>query len=243
MSRFCPTCKDSIVDRTPSLIGETQCTSNCPQEITCLDIQPSSCVFYSGSNLSCSGINYGDTLSLAISKINDVLCETGGCKVKVSSTDNCCEYLESKIAEGVGVSITKETANPSGCERLLISTNPGSLIWNNITLPASLSTISGNQPPQYSNKDSLGRVWFRGSFTFTTPLLVGGLINLSTQLPANSRPLYKRLLYNGRSDGNGTTSVEFAVLANGVMYVKNTSNATANIRGVVSIDGFFIDTN
>lgn len=70
----CPTCKESILNQTESLIGQTQCNDPCPQDIACEDIIPSNCVFYSGVNLQCSGIVYGDILTNALQKIEQKLC-------------------------------------------------------------------------------------------------------------------------------------------------------------------------
>lgn len=246
----CTDCKDSIISQTPSLIPGTKCNGDCPEEITCLDIIGSNCVFYSGANLTCSEINYGDTITEAIVKINAKLCEQDSCGVKVTSTDPCCGFLESKIVAGVGISIIKQTANPSGCERLLISTDPGSLTWTNINLPVQLTNlaVSGYQIPQYSNKDALGRVWFRGSFTFNTQLPSGNTINLSTTLPANSRPLATRLSTGGyfKTIINGTsitTPTAVLFLPTGVITVKNISGGAIDNKSIVTLDGFYIDTN
>jgi len=248
----CPTCKDSILNQTPSSIPNSKCNGDCPPEITCLDIQPSSCVFYSGANLTCSGINYGDTLSVAFSKINTILCETSGCKVKVSADDCGCGYLESKITAGVGITITKRTANPSNCQDLLISTNPETLVWHDLQLANSYETKSDTygmyQKPQYSDKDALGRVWFRGSFTKKVGYtLAGGNVEgvLSTALPANSRPLFVRTSLNGRCNGNGSQpqTLQLHILTNGVFSIKNYSNTVFENKGVFTLDGLWIDTN
>ena len=65
----CPSCKESILSQTPSLIGNTLCNPDCPQDITCEDIIPSNCVFYSGATLTCPSGNtsvvYGDTVTVA----------------------------------------------------------------------------------------------------------------------------------------------------------------------------------
>lgn len=239
---ICPTCNSSIISQTPSKIGSTECNSDCPQEMTCQDgIYASNCIFYSGSNLACSGINFGDSLSLAFSKFDALLCQSAGCKVKVSGTDACCDYLETKVTAGTGVTVTKTTS--SGCEKLVISTNPATLVWNSLTMPSSLTTKTGYQTPQFSNKDELGRVWFRGSFTFVTALPIGSLVNFTTQLPANSKPVLSRVFLNGRVSSNGSTPPEVVVQNTGVIYVKNTGNMIADNKGQVSFDGFFIDTN
>ena len=75
----CPTCKESILSQTPSLIGQTQCTQPCPPEITCVDIIPSNCVFYSGPTLSCpsgsTSVNYGVTITEALNTMYQLICQ------------------------------------------------------------------------------------------------------------------------------------------------------------------------
>lgn len=72
----CVDCKDNIINKTPSLIGEPKCGSDCPPETTCDGgYIASTCVYYSGNNLACTGINYGLDLTEAIKKLNDKLCE------------------------------------------------------------------------------------------------------------------------------------------------------------------------
>jgi hypothetical protein len=70
----CPNCNKSILNQTPSLIGTTKCNNPCPPEGVCDDQIPSNCVFYSGQNLSCSGIQNGDTLTTSLTKIESKLC-------------------------------------------------------------------------------------------------------------------------------------------------------------------------
>jgi hypothetical protein len=72
----CVSCKDNIINKTPSIIGEPKCGSDCPPETTCDGgYIASTCVYYSGNNLACTGINYGLDLTEAIKKLNDKLCE------------------------------------------------------------------------------------------------------------------------------------------------------------------------
>lgn len=243
----CTNCKDSILSQTPSNIGTTKCNGDCPEAITCVDILPSNCVFYSGSDLSCSGIIFGETITSAITKIDAKLCDTqqDSCLLKISRNDPCCGYLQTKLLASSGITLT--VGNEGGCETLTIGTNPPTMVWNNISLPIQFQTIVGYQPPQYSNKDNLGRVWFRGSFTVAPGVVITPIapapIYLSTTLPANSKPQYKRVFYNGRGGALGTTSPEFVVMPSGLMYVKNTTNKDMDTKGIVSLDGLWIDVN
>lgn len=73
-SNSCPNCNKSILNQTPYLIGTTKCNNPCPPEGVCDDQIPSNCVFYSGQDLSCSGIQNGDTLTTSLTKIESKLC-------------------------------------------------------------------------------------------------------------------------------------------------------------------------
>lgn len=54
-------------------------TANCEDCLDCGgDVKNAGCVLYTGPNLSCSTINSGDTVELAIQKINDRLCAAAG---------------------------------------------------------------------------------------------------------------------------------------------------------------------
>jgi hypothetical protein len=246
----CTDCRDGILNGQDSINGLPICSDNCGSETDCEGIQTySDCVGINPA-LACidtdgatgtTPVSLSDVLLLMDTKLCQVT--TANCSVKVSATDPCCDYLINKLSAGTGISLTKTVVAPSNCEKIVIATNPGTLVWNNITLPASLTVLSGFQIPQYSDKDALGRVFFRGSFGFSTSLAIGSVINIASPLPVGSRPLYKRLTYNGRADGNGTMPVEFAIVSSGVMSVKNTSNTVANVRGIVCLDGFNIDTN
>lgn len=242
----CTNCNDSILNGQVSLIPDPVCHDNCGTETPCEGIGTyTNCVTMNNA-LTCIGSISGVTLSSVLTMLDTKLCQViaGKCIVGVDATDTCCKYLDEKLIAGTGVTITKNIATgSSGCKTLTIATNPATLIWNNIILPANLSTIPGFQHPQYSNKDELNRIWFRGSFNFASTIPIGTPINFSTILPANSRPVLNRLFYSGRSAGNGSTSLEIVIQSNGIMYVKNTSNLPTSNKGQASLDGFWIDTN
>lgn len=66
----CVNCKKSILSQTPSLIGEAKCNPNCPEDIVCQELLPSSCLFYSGSYLPCLDVDFGDRITDVIKSIN-----------------------------------------------------------------------------------------------------------------------------------------------------------------------------
>lgn len=119
----CPTCKESILSQTPSLIGQTQCTQTCPPDITCVDIIPSNCVFYSGPTLSCpsgsTSVNYGVTITEALNTMYQLLCQNStSCTAKITAGDTCCGYLFDKFSSS-SLNITTVT-NEAGCQTLNI---------------------------------------------------------------------------------------------------------------------------
>lgn len=194
----CPDCKDSIVSRTVSKIGTTQCTENCPEDITCPDIRPSNCAFYSGSNLSCSGINFGDSVTLAFAKVDAQLCsnQTNNCLFKISSDDTCCGHFESKVLAGTGIVFT--TNNAGTCETLTVSSACNT--WTSIT-PSSASATGAfrnkwrnasgfiaYQVAQYSNTISC-IVRLRGTVTNQ----LDGSCNSSIILKLPVAPLFTRV--------------------------------------------------
>jgi len=110
----CVDCKDNIINKTPSLIGEPKCGSDCPPETTCDggDIA-STCVYYSGNDLNCTNIKYGDTLSKAIQQLDSKY------GVRVTNNDNCCGFLNDKLILGEG--LVKEIVVQDNCEKLQIT--------------------------------------------------------------------------------------------------------------------------
>lgn len=72
----CNNCKN-IFSQDSSLIGDPLCNSTCPEEVVCSEIFPAKCIFYSGANLGCSGINFGDRVDTAFEKIDALLCGQG----------------------------------------------------------------------------------------------------------------------------------------------------------------------
>ena len=196
----CPTCKESILNQTKSLILETKCNQPCPQDITCEDIIPSNCVFYSGPNLSCpSGsvtVNYGDTITVALDKMFQLICQsTDSNTVAITSADTCPGYLASKITSS---SLAITVTNPGGCEKLNIE--EGCFTWNAVLTPGSgdgrfLSGFSNAGGPfeiaHYSNAKGCS-VRLKGvvSKKFTNTCIAGQTIFV---LPTGKRPSKSRI--------------------------------------------------
>ena len=100
MSTPCTNCKDSILNKTPTLIGSPLCNGDCPEEYVCLDITPAGCVSIQGKE-DC--ITNGDTVQEQIDNIRDYVCNTVASQdiyVKVNSNDAVSGYLFDKFSPG-----------------------------------------------------------------------------------------------------------------------------------------------
>lgn len=119
----CNPCNKSILSQTESAIGKTQCTQPCPPEITCVDIIPSNCVFYSGPTLSCASgstsVNYGVTITSALNTMYQLICQNSTSNtVQITANDTCYGYLASKITStSLDITITE---NLGACQKLNI---------------------------------------------------------------------------------------------------------------------------
>ena len=198
----CPTCKESIISQTPSLIGQTQCTTDCPEDITCEDIIPSNCVFYSGSQLICpsgnTSVDYGDTITVALGKMYDLICQNStSCTVAVTPDDTCCGYLGNSGlpagSQGNKIRSQSLSINIAGndCQYLSIEEKPWS--WTDASLQNGWTNASGFfafQNAQYSNvKENIVRL--RGAITKNS--ISGCTLQKIFTLPASRVPLRVRL--------------------------------------------------
>lgn len=166
----CPTCKESILSQTPSLIGQTQCTTDCPEDITCEDIIPSNCVFYSGATLSCpsgnTSVNYGDTVTVALNKMYQLICQNSTSNtVQITANDTCYGYLASKITSS---SLDITIANPGACEKLNLEEKCWS--WT------SVGVYSGSSPNKFTNP------WRNYSVTNNQPVEISNTKGCSVKL-------------------------------------------------------------
>lgn len=160
----CPDCKQSILSQTPTLIGNTKCNPICPEETTCLEGSiPSSCVYYSGQTLPCSGVLYGNTISQAIQALSSEI---------FSITSNTLDVQQGISSEGCKF-VSINTTNSGGCQEL---------DWINLTvLPPFISNsldiilkreggipdinLGERKPLQYAIEycgENVKKVWIRG---------------------------------------------------------------------------------
>lgn len=246
----CVDCKDNIINKTPSLIGEPKCGSDCPPETTCDGgYIASTCVYYSGNNLACTGINYGDTLSEVIQQLDSKY------GVRVTDNDNCCGSLNDKVVAGEG--ITKEIVIVDGCEKLQLTANCQELEWLDILLTEPFTTVptpSGIpelivQIPQYAVDPCNGKVWLRG--TIYIPQIVDpNTFTSFFTLPVT--PLFSRLYLNVWIPQQGSPSVIVTPLSitpdgSGGSYgttIIPLNNLFDDVnQGLITLDGYSFETN
>ena len=222
----CPTCKESILSQTPSLIGQTQCTQTCPPDITCVDIIPSNCVFYSGPTLSCpsgsTSVNYGVTITEALNTMYQLICQNSTSNtIKITELDTCYGYLASKITStSLDITITQ---NLGACQKLNIE--EGCPVWNDVLNSNSgdgrfLNSWTNADPTfltiqrvQYSNVKGCS-VKLRGSITRTK--LWSGTPFVVFILPFGFRPLRTRWFHATiDSGGSGLLPVTILIKSTG----------------------------
>jgi len=251
----CPTCKESILSQTESLIGKTQCTQPCPPEITCVDIIPSNCVFYSGSTLSCpsgsTSVNYGVTITEALNTMYQLLCQNStSCTAKITAGDNCCGYLFDKFSSS-SLDITTVT-NEAGCQTLNIEEKCWT--WNTVTkgslgdgiFKLKWSSAPNYQIVQYSDvKECV--VKLRGTAKVSTYISTDKTI---FTLPFGKRPASTRRYSVHVSDPSGITpllprNIGFIYIyaITGDVVLELSQLLTVAIPVEVSLDGIEFEIN
>lgn len=98
MSTPCTNCKDSILNKTPTLIGSPLCNGDCPEEYVCLDITPAGCVSIQGKE-DC--ITNGDTVQEQIDNIREYVCDLPttlncDCQPNTYTINSVCIYGENE---------------------------------------------------------------------------------------------------------------------------------------------------
>lgn len=248
----CNPCNKSILSQTPSKIGETQCTQPCPPEITCEDIIPSNCVFYSGATLTCpsgnTSVNYGVTITEALNTMYQLLCQNStSCTAKVTANDDCCGYLFDKFSSS-SLAITTVTNPLTGCQTLNIEEKCYTwteLTRSNLGLAApwtSASQLGFEKPAVSSIKGCIVRLAgavFRENITSSGDILIG-------TLPSGKRPNKTR-----RFTVNFTTSLPYplniipsfiTILPDGRMFLNNPYTFGVISNATVSLDGISFET-
>ena len=195
---------------------------------------PASSICYTGSNLSCIGVNQNDTLSVALQKINAVMCEP------ISSA---------KIIEALGYTPANDAnvLHTTGDE-----TKNGSLTVNDTGNGVGVKGISVNGSGLYGESNSNTGVsgnsvsGLAGVFNTTTGTkIVSFLSNSIEQAYILATGLFKanKILVNTTTDNgidvlqvNGTISATAASTSNQVV-IKSQLDTKANDTNVVHLNG------
>lgn len=121
-------CLDCLSDEK-TLIPSPICQSDCDNIPQCEDELNSNCITVTPA-LPCINTQANTALTLILQAIDAKLCQSvnnlNNCKVKVSATDNCCDFLDNKISVANGLVKTKTATS---CEKIQIS-HP---TWNSVT--------------------------------------------------------------------------------------------------------------
>ena len=174
MSTPCTNCKDSILNKTSTLIGSPLCNGNCPEDYVCLDITPAGCVSIQGKE-DC--ITNGDTVQEQIDNIRDYVCNTVASQdiyVKVNSNDAVSGYLFDKFVEG-DVTPILDTTTPTAPKIKFIKQIKG--------FSTSPQAIADNANPcnaYYNSGVNLTSTWNQTVDTFLDPTDVTVLGNTFT---------------------------------------------------------------
>jgi hypothetical protein len=260
----CNPCNKSILSQTPYKIGETQCTQPCPPEITCVDIIPSNCVFYSGSTLSCpsgsTSVNYGVTITEALNTMYQLICQNSTSNtVQITANDTCYGYLASKITS---TSLDITVSNQGACEKLNIEEKCwGPSPWNSVTFLNKWKNLSPYDPSNnwenvtYSNVKECS-VKLKGTAYLQNPYyFIGPSANFHIfTLPIGYRPLKLRRFSVSVSRFDNTdpfySLIPFAVgdvwiKPNGEVYIFTIppEQFDPTIGMTVSFDGIEFETN
>lgn len=111
-----------------SLIPSPICVGNCPQNVACTDVLSSDCVYYNGATLTCISdptsagrqVQNGDSLTTVLNAINNSY------GVRVSASDICCGYLDTKIMSSNPAQLGVSVQTLSGCQVLVLTPASGS---------------------------------------------------------------------------------------------------------------------
>lgn len=250
MSKPCKDCKQSIFNNQDSSIPEPLCQGDCPEDVNCNgEVTYSDCVTVNAA-LDCFDTEVGDSLTSVLQAANEK-CKQGGsssnCKVKVSSNDTCCAYLETKITSSdLDISIPDGTS----CKALVISEKCRT--WIDVRPTDSLS---GSFQNGWTNADPSGlnvQICQHSSIKGCTVKLRGSVVKQSWAggipleiftLPVGKRPPVIRWFHGSMdTSGYGLQIATFLINPNGAVTIS--SNQLLSSVGVsTSLDGIEFELN
>ena len=217
----CKDCKDSILNKQTSALGNPKCNGNCSEDITCDgNTVNSNCVIVN-ADLDCVGIEVGDTLTDTLVALNEKCQETidsgSACKVKIDADDTCCGFLEDKISSTtLDVEVSAEGR---ACKHLTIEEKDWT--WVNISnLKSPWKNLKNPQPSaatlQYGYKNN--EVRFKGQVY--TEVATGSSQLLSAALPTTVRPSERKVFTTTYSDGASVLIINITVQTTGIINIE-----------------------
>lgn len=137
----CVGCKETILNKEQSIIGSPICAECNETEVVCTGKTTYTECVTSNTSLPCIDTPNGATLTTILQALDTKLCQinAGNCTVAVSADDDCCGYLEDKLLDGVGTTVTK--IEDRICETLQIDINP--YTYTNLALTSPWLNASG----------------------------------------------------------------------------------------------------
>ncbi len=119
----CIGCKDGILNGQDSLFPDPICNECQETEVVCTGISTYTDCIKVNTALPCLETANEVSLTSVLEAIDAKLCQNqeSTCTVSVSATDDCCGYLEDKITNGVGTTVTKPSERI--CETLQVDIN------------------------------------------------------------------------------------------------------------------------
>ena len=176
----CKNCNPPILNQDVSIIGNTKCNGNCPEDAPCVDYLGSNCVYYSGDTLTCLSdptaqgrtVQNGDSLTTILNTLNNSY------GVRVDSSDTCCGFLADKIISSNPSLLRVSVQTLSGCQTLVL-TPSGST--GTQTCVGKVQTNSGDSCGYLVNKVSSTD----GSITITDNSGTTGKLDLSVGCQLN----------------------------------------------------------
>jgi len=132
--------------------------SPCLEGQDCCEPISSACVVYNGPNLPCSGVNSEDSLELAIQKMDEIFCQTGG---------SYSTYSYNCLPTWLGVNITTESQFVEAITRYACTLRTDFTTFTGSTFTAYQSSVN----TRFNNIENPGIICTSASVTDTDSLI------------------------------------------------------------------------
>lgn len=203
----------------------------------CDEYIPGKCVYYSGANLSCTGIIFGDSLDVALRKIDTYVCET--LQQEIYST-TLFEFVEFMIGEEDSLMLEGETT-------LILTTQ-------NIAVDSVWISLNGSELPRKPVDRKVYGVLYEGSqitINFLDPVMNGDLyiIHYAYNMAISVGLEFKKLQFRVGSPGslinvNGLflDIIDTGIVADTIDVIVSGQNLSENTSGAHDDEYSYIRT-